>query len=138
MDNAAPPTSYLPISSVSVFFLTQFATSLIWASLADNFGRRNILFISLLGSSVTCTVFGTQKTFQYALGVRLVQGVFAGAIGVARSAVGSITDSSNEGRAYAIMGCVLSALCRRVCRVFISAPAQSPALHGVSEASSGP
>ena len=36
--------------------------------------------------------------------IRLMQGVFAGAIGVARGAVTGITDPSNEGRAYAILG----------------------------------
>ena len=33
-----------------------------------------------------------------------MQGVFAGAIGVARGSVTGITDQSNEGRAYAILG----------------------------------
>ncbi|EJD41419.1 hypothetical protein AURDEDRAFT_90322 [Auricularia subglabra TFB-10046 SS5] len=89
---------------VSVFFLTQFLTSLLWATLADFCGRRNVLFVSLIGSAVACTAFGTQTTFQSAVAVRLVQGVFAGAIGVARSSVAGITDTSNEGRAYAIMG----------------------------------
>lgn len=45
-----------------------------------------------------------------------MQGVFAGAIGVARGSVTGITDQSNEGRAYAILGCVLvdTSLLRRV------------------------
>lgn len=33
-----------------------------------------------------------------------MQGIFAGAIGVARGCVTLITDQSNEGRAYAILG----------------------------------
>lgn len=36
-----------------------------------------------------------------------MQGVFAGAIGVARGCVAGITDQSNEGRAYAILGSVM-------------------------------
>ena len=36
--------------------------------------------------------------------IRLLQGVFAGAIGVGRGNVVTITDPSNEGRAYAILG----------------------------------
>ena len=36
--------------------------------------------------------------------IRLLQGVFAGAIGVARGSVTAVTDQSNEGRAYAILG----------------------------------
>ena len=38
------------------------------------------------------------------MAVRLMQGVFAGAIGVARGAVTAVTDQSNDGRAYAILG----------------------------------
>jgi hypothetical protein len=33
-----------------------------------------------------------------------MQGIFAGAVGVARGSVTFITDASNEGRAYAILG----------------------------------
>lgn len=41
---------------------------------------------------------------QQAIVIRLLQGIFAGAIGVARGCVTVVTDQSNEGRAYAIMG----------------------------------
>ena len=36
--------------------------------------------------------------------IRLLQGVFAGAVGVGRGTVAMISDPSNEGRAYAILG----------------------------------
>ncbi|KAJ3552516.1 hypothetical protein NM688_g4108 [Phlebia brevispora] len=90
---------------VSTFFLTQFLTSLLWATVAAKHGSRLVIGISLLGSAITCVLFGTSKTIQQAMAIRLAQGVFAGAIGVARGAVTSITDQSNEGRAYAILGC---------------------------------
>lgn len=54
--------------------------------------------------SVTCVAFGTSRTYNEAVATRLLQGIFGGAVGVARGSVGSITDPSNEGRAYAIMG----------------------------------
>lgn len=95
---------YLTGLLVSVFFLTQFATSLLWSALSLPLGRRNVLCASLLGSALTCAAFGVQRTFARAVAVRLVQGVFAGAIGVAREGVAAVTDASNEGRAYAIMG----------------------------------
>ncbi|EED83137.1 predicted protein [Postia placenta Mad-698-R] len=88
----------------STFFLTQFLTSLLWATVAAKHGQRIVLFISLLGSAVTCCIFGTATTLQEAIAVRLMQGIFAGAIGVARGCVTMITDQSNEGRAYAILG----------------------------------
>ncbi|KAF8591246.1 hypothetical protein K439DRAFT_1402380 [Ramaria rubella] len=89
---------------VSTFFLTQFLTSLLWATVAERHGQRAVLFVSLLGSALTCLAFGTSTSLPEALAIRLLQGIFAGSIGVARSSVTNITDGSNEGRAYAILG----------------------------------
>ncbi|KAK0491673.1 major facilitator superfamily domain-containing protein [Armillaria novae-zelandiae] len=89
---------------VSAFFLTQFAASLLWATVANKYGCRMVLVVCLLGGSITCTVFGLCKNIEQALTVRLLQGIFGGAIGVARGTVASITDESNSGRAYAILG----------------------------------
>ncbi len=89
---------------VSTFFFTQFLTSLLWATVAEKHGQRLVLFVSLLGGSITCALFGTSTSLKQAISIRLMQGVFAGAIGVARGCVTIITDPSNEGRAYAILG----------------------------------
>ncbi|KIK60202.1 hypothetical protein GYMLUDRAFT_614876 [Collybiopsis luxurians FD-317 M1] len=89
---------------VAMFFLSQFLTSLLWATLADKYGRRSVLVATLLGSAVSVTAFGLSKSITQAICVRLIQGIFAGAVGVARGSVVFITDSSNEGRAYAILG----------------------------------
>ncbi|OSC97802.1 major facilitator MFS-1 [Trametes coccinea BRFM310] len=89
---------------VSTFFLTQFLTSLLWATVAAKHNPRIVLTVSLFGSAVTCCLFGTSTSIQQAIVIRLLQGIFAGAIGVARGCVASITDQSNEGRAYAIQG----------------------------------
>lgn len=37
---------------VSVFFITQFFTSLLWSSIADRHGRRAVLVASLAGSAI--------------------------------------------------------------------------------------
>jgi MFS family permease len=89
---------------VASFFLTQFLTSLLWATVAAKHGQRIVLFVSLLGSAVTCLIFGTSTSLQQAITIRLLQGIFAGAMGVARGCVTVITDTSNEGRAYALWG----------------------------------
>lgn len=72
--------------------------------MAIKHGQRSVLFISLLGSAVTCMAFGTSTSLQQAIVIRLLQGIFAGAVGVARGCVTTITDPTNEGRAYAILG----------------------------------
>ncbi|CAE6469893.1 unnamed protein product [Rhizoctonia solani] len=89
---------------VSSFFVKQFLTSLLWATVADKHGQRAVLFVSLLGSALTCTTFGMATSLPQAIVIRMAQGVFGGAVGVARGTVAGITDSSNEGRAYSILG----------------------------------
>lgn len=87
----------------SAFFFAQFATSLLWTSIADKHGRRVVLFSSLLGNSVALTLFGTSKNLGTMMCARLAQGLFNGSVGVARGAVRDITDSTNEAKAYSFM-----------------------------------
>ncbi|KAF5314615.1 hypothetical protein D9611_007169 [Ephemerocybe angulata] len=74
------------------------------ATVAEKHGRRAVLVVSLLGTALTCLMFGTATSLKQAICIRLLQGVFAGNVGVARGSVAFITDPSNEGRAYAILG----------------------------------
>lgn len=88
----------------SVFFFAQFLTSLLWASIADRYGRRAVLLASLCGNALTLVTFGASTNLKMALTVRLAQGLFNGAVGVAKGAIRDLTDPTNEGRAYAILG----------------------------------
>lgn len=99
------------------------------ATVADKYGRRLVLFVSLLGTSFTCCAFGTSVTLREAIAIRLLQGIFGGAVGVARGCVTVVTDPSNEGRAYAILGfcwgfggvagAIIGGTCRHFSRPFI-------------------
>ncbi|KAG9003665.1 hypothetical protein FRB94_002988 [Tulasnella sp. JGI-2019a] len=89
---------------VSMFFITQFLTAILWAAFADKYGCRAVLGISLLGNALTCLAFGTATTYYEAVAIRLLQGVFNGSLGVARGAVTNITDGTNEATAYSIIG----------------------------------
>lgn len=88
----------------SVFFFAQFLTSLLWASAAQKHGRRAVLFVSLLGNAVSLVLFGMSTNLRFAISVRLAQGLFNGAVGVAKGAVRDLTDETNEGRAMAQLG----------------------------------
>lgn len=74
------------------------------ATVAEKHGQRAVLLISLIGSAITCFLFGTSTSMNEALVIRLLQGTFAGAMGVARGTVAVITDQTNEGRAWAVLG----------------------------------
>jgi MFS family permease len=66
---------------IASFFVTQFLTSILWATVADKHGNRAVLVSALTGSAITCALFGTCKSFPEAVAVRLIQGVFNGAVG---------------------------------------------------------
>ncbi|WWC72073.1 uncharacterized protein I206_106033 [Kwoniella pini CBS 10737] len=89
---------------VSVFFITQFFTSLLWSSIADRHGRRAVMVASLLGSAIALTIFGTSESLPEAICVRLIQGIFGGAVGVFRGSIRDLTDDTNASRAYAVLG----------------------------------
>lgn len=88
----------------AMFFLAQFLTSLLWATAAARYGRRNMLQLSLVGSTVALILFGTSRGLVSAIVFRFAQGLFAGAVGVARGSARDLTDETNESRAYAKMG----------------------------------
>ncbi|KAI0030639.1 major facilitator superfamily domain-containing protein [Vararia minispora EC-137] len=88
---------------VSSFFLGQLLTSVLWASIASRYNPRVVLITSLAGATLTCFAFGWCTTYRAALATRFAQGLFAGAAGVARGCVNSVTDSTNASRAYAII-----------------------------------
>ncbi|KZV63332.1 major facilitator superfamily MFS-1 [Peniophora sp. CONT] len=89
---------------VASFFVGQFVTSLLWANIAERVNNRFVLTVSLFGMTITCGLFGMSTSLTQATIIRFAQGVFAGAIGVARGCVSGVTDASNESRAYAILG----------------------------------
>ncbi|TEB08967.1 hypothetical protein FA13DRAFT_1722692, partial [Coprinellus micaceus] len=63
-----------------------------WATVAEKHGRRAVLVVSLAGTALTCLMFGTATSLMQAICIRLLQGVFAGSVGVARGSVAFITD----------------------------------------------
>ncbi|WFD02322.1 hypothetical protein MOBT1_001004 [Malassezia obtusa] len=88
----------------AVFFFAQFLTSLLWSSAAEKYGRRTVLQVSLVGSTLSLFAYGLSPNLTCALLFRGAQGFFNGAVGVAKGAVRDLTDETNESRAYAQMG----------------------------------
>ncbi|UZJ56526.1 hypothetical protein CBS101457_005846 [Exobasidium rhododendri] len=88
----------------AVFFFAQFLTSLLWSSVAQKHGRRSVLLVSLIGNCASLVLFGMATNLKMAISIRLAQGLFNGAVGVAKGAVRDLTDDTNEGRAMAQLG----------------------------------
>jgi len=88
---------------VSLFFLTQALTVLHWSRLSDHVGRKPVTLVGLFGLSISMYCFGLSRTFWGLTTSRCLNGALNGNIGVMKSMIAEITDSTNIAQAYAYM-----------------------------------
>lgn len=67
-------------------------------------GRKPVLLLGLTGAMFSTLMFGFSKSFFSALIARCLAGGLSGNVAILLSAVGDMTDESNQARAYAIFG----------------------------------
>ncbi|KAF9065831.1 major facilitator superfamily domain-containing protein [Rhodocollybia butyracea] len=87
----------------SLFFLTQALTVLHWSRISDRVGRKPVILTGLFGLSMSMYCFGLSKTFWGLVLSRGLNGALNGNIGVIKSVMAEITDSTNLAQAYAYM-----------------------------------
>ncbi|KAF9913037.1 hypothetical protein EC991_005905 [Linnemannia zychae] len=81
-----------------------FCTSIFWGYMSDRYGRRPILLLGLCGSTIACIFFGLSKSLAWAIISRSMCGLLNGNVGVAKSMLGEIADSTNQSQAFSIFG----------------------------------
>ncbi|KAF9560717.1 member of major facilitator superfamily multidrug-resistance, DHA1 sub-family [Agrocybe pediades] len=87
----------------SIFFLTQAFTVLHWSRISDSIGRKPVILTGLLGLSCSMYCFGLSRTFWGLVLSRSLNGALNGNIGVIKSMMAEMTDSTNISQAYAYM-----------------------------------
>lgn len=70
----------------------------------DRIGRKPVLMLGLIGSMLATVMFGISTSFSWALMSRAIAGGLSGNVAVLLSAIGDITDSTNEAQSFAFMG----------------------------------
>ena len=112
--NASPGDIGKSVASIaSAFALAQFASAMFWAPLSDKVGRRPVVLLGLLGSALFTLLFGISESFYWALSMRILAGLVNGNVGVVKSMVAELTDSTNEARGFSLLpltwglGCAL-------------------------------
>ncbi|KAF3903750.1 hypothetical protein ABW21_db0209722 [Orbilia brochopaga] len=94
---------------VAAFALAQFATSMIWARLADRFGRKPVIVYPLLVSIIANLGFGFGKTIPGVMLWRLVAGIANGNIGVMRTMTAEIVkERKYQSRAFLLLPLVFN------------------------------
>lgn len=99
--NATPLDIGLLVSSYS---LMQFGFSPIWGALSDRFGRRPILFLTILGTSVGYLVLGLATSLWMVYAGRLISGIAGGNLATAQAYIADVTSRENRARGMGLFG----------------------------------
>jgi DHA1 family tetracycline resistance protein-like MFS transporter len=89
---------------VSIYSWMQFVFSPLLGKLSDKYGRRPILFISLLGSAAGYVVLGLANTLFLVFVGRIVSGITGGNISAAQAYIADVTTKENRGKGMALFG----------------------------------
>lgn len=89
---------------MAVFSLLQFVFSPLWGQLSDRWGRRPIILISVLGSSVSHLWFGFADTLTGLFLARMLAGLFGGNISAAMAAMADLTPPNERSKGMGLVG----------------------------------
>ncbi len=89
---------------VATYSLMQFFFSPVLGRLSDKYGRRPILFISLLGSAVGYLVMGLATTLFLVFLGRVIGGITGGNISTAQAYIADVTSKQDRARGMGLFG----------------------------------
>ena len=89
---------------VASYSFMQFAFSPIWGNLSDRFGRRPILFYTILGSSIGYMMIGTAGSLWMIYAGRLLAGATGGNLSTAQAYIADVTSRENRARGMGLFG----------------------------------
>ncbi len=84
----------------SLFSLTQMVVMILWGKAADQFGRKPVLVVSLVGVTMASSIFGLAKTIWQMMLFRCLAGVFAGTVVTVRTMISEHSTSKTSARAF--------------------------------------
>ena len=89
---------------VAIYSLMQFFFSPLLGRLSDRYGRRPILFISLLGSAVGYLVIGFANTLFLVFLGRIISGITGGNISTAQAYIADVTSKKDRAKGMGLFG----------------------------------
>ena len=89
---------------VAVYSLAQFIFSPILGRMSDRYGRRPILFLSILGSGVGYLVLGLAGALWLVFIGRILGGVTAGNLSTAQAYIADVTSRENRAKGMGLFG----------------------------------
>jgi len=92
----------------SAFFFAEAVTVFHWGWASDRVGRRPILLLGPIGLAFAMLIFGISERYWTLVMSRCIQGVFNGNLGVSKTVIAEVTDSTNIADAFAMMPLIWS------------------------------
>lgn len=89
---------------VSIYSWMQFVFSPILGRLSDKYGRRPVLFVSMLGSAVGYVILGLANTLLLVFVGRIISGITGGNISAAQAYIADVTTRENRAKGMALFG----------------------------------
>ncbi|KAF7334645.1 Major facilitator superfamily multidrug-resistance DHA1 sub-family [Mycena venus] len=96
-------TGYFAGIIESIFFLAECLTVVYFGRASDRYGRRPVLLFGPVGLALSMLGFGLSKRYWGLVFWRCWQGAFNGNIGVSKSVMAEISDSTNAAEMYSLM-----------------------------------
>jgi multidrug resistance protein len=88
----------------SIYSLMQFFFSPIWGKLSDRVGRRPILLMSLLGSTLSYFLFAMATNLYVVILSRALAGIFAANISTAQAYIADVTEAKDRAKGMGLIG----------------------------------
>jgi MFS transporter, DHA1 family, tetracycline resistance protein len=89
---------------VAIYSWMQFFFTPVLGALSDKYGRRPVLFISLLGSALGYFVIGFANTLAMVFLGRIISGITGGSISTAQAYIADVTTKENRARGMGLFG----------------------------------
>ncbi|KAJ7199556.1 major facilitator superfamily multidrug-resistance, DHA1 sub-family [Mycena haematopus] len=96
-------TGYFAGIIESVFFMAECLTVVYFGRASDRYGRRPILLFGPIGLAMSMLGFGFSKSFWSLMLFRCLMGAFNGNVGVSKSVMAEISDSTNIAEIYSLL-----------------------------------
>ncbi|ORX86491.1 MFS general substrate transporter, partial [Basidiobolus meristosporus CBS 931.73] len=101
-ENVEDVSSYAGLIAAS-FAIAQFISGIPWGALSDRIGRKPVILMGLVGSTIGILLFGLSRSYIMAITGRSLAGLLNGNIGVIKSMLAEMTDATNRAKAFTLL-----------------------------------